>query len=73
MIATVERNRLLQSVGFFTTCSGGFFLNFCRFFFPTSFVLDFLQSEIVLEGIHPCNVHELPNGKFRLGNLCRLL
>ncbi len=68
MIATVESGRLLQSVGFFTTCSGGLFLSFCCFFLSSSFVLDFLQSEIVLEGIHPCNVHELPNGKFRLGN-----
>ena len=73
MIATVESGRVLQSVGFFTTCSGGLFLSFCCFFLSSSFVLDFLQSEIVLEGIHPCNVHELPNGKFRLGNLCRLL
>ena len=73
MIATVDGGRLLQSVGFFTTCSGGLLLSFCCFFLPSSFVLDFLQSEIVLEGIHPCNVHELPNGKFGLGNLSRLL
>jgi hypothetical protein len=73
MIATVEAGRLLRSVGFFTTCSGGLFLSFCCFFLPSSVILDFLQSEIVLEGIHPCNVHELPNGKFRLDNLSRLL
>ena len=61
---------LLQTVGFFPACSGGLFLGRC--FLPSSFLLDFLQPEIVLEGIHPCNVHELLNDKFRLGNLSRL-
>lgn len=64
--------RLSQSAGF-TNCTGALFLGSCCFMRPSPFVIDFLQLEIVLKRIRPCNFHELPNRQFRLGNLSRLL